>query len=513
MMADPVAYRGLCSQFERLHNLDHLLALAAWDRMTMMPRGGAKARADAISELDSLMREMRADARIGQLLGDASKENLGVLEARNLALMQRAYGEATEVPPDLARARSDYRSESLTAWEEARERNDWKTFSAAWSKLVSVEREIAAIKASSLQNSRGCYDACLDAHVEGLRWVKVEVWFEDLLEWLPALRSDALQLARDGSPQVLEGPFPEAKQRDLSQAVMQELGFDFSGGRLDVSVHPFTGGVPDDVRLTTRYREDSFLEAVVATVHETGHALYQQNLPAALRGLPVGEAQSAGMHEGQALFYERELSCEPRVAREIARLASDHLFSGATLKVEEFLRHRHALRNTPIRVEADALAYPLHIILRSRIECALIEERCEVDDVPDLWAEYSRDLLGMEPEENLARGVLQDIHWAHGLIGYFPTYVMGAMIAAQLFEAFSRSDMAIGAADSKEVCDAARDWLSEQVWSKGASASFDAILRDATGEPLGTKALRRSLTSKYCSKPENTVQTAIRTAS
>ena len=278
---------------------------------------------------------------------------------------------------------------------------------------------------------------------------------------------------------------------------MQLLGFDFEGGRLDESTHPFSGGVPEDTRLTTRYREDDFVQSLMGTIHETGHARYEQGLPREWLTQPVSQARSMGLHESQSLSFEMQLGRSKEFVALLApRLAA---FFGAQAAFEPPALYRLLTRVEPglIRVDADELSYPAHVILRYRLERNLIEGKVEADDIPALWDESMQALLGLDTRGNFKDGCMQDVHWSEGAFGYFPCYTLGAMYAAQWFAAIRRAhpdlDARIARADFCPVF----DWLRDNIWSQGSRWSTDELARRASGEPLNTAHFRRHLEARY----------------
>jgi carboxypeptidase Taq len=279
--------------------------------------------------------------------------------------------------------------------------------------------------------------------------------------------------------------------------VMRLLGFDFEGGRHDVSTHPFSGGVPEDVRLTTRFRGDEFLQSLKGTIHETGHGRYEQNLPRELLGQPVAEARSMGLHESQSLSFEMQLGCHPGFVACIAPLVREAF--GEQPAFEAVNLHRMLTRVRPafIRVDADEVTYPAHVILRFEIERGLIEGEYRVDDIPALWDERMQALLGVDTRGNFRDGPMQDVHWPEGLFGYFACYTLGAMYAAQWFAAMRRAtpdlDARLHAGDFAPVF----DWLRNNIWRQGSLWTTDELAIRASGEPLNPAHFRAHLEARY----------------
>lgn len=489
------AYDALKAHRRRIYNLDHLQAMASWDRLTNMPSGGAGARAAAQGELAALVQRMASEPQLETLLADAGRETLDEAAAADVALMLHEQRRARAVPDALVRRRSELAGAGMQAWGEARAANDWTRFAPALAPLVACVAEIGDRIGDALGLSR--YDALLDGFDRGLRIETVRALFGDVAGWLPAMVRQAT--ARQAAEPVisLEGPFDPERQRALCAEVMTTLGFDFARGRLDTSAHPFTGGTPEDVRLTTRYRDDQVLPALLGIIHETGHGRYQAGLPRERLGQALGEPCSAAMHEAQALSFERQLApthgfvavLSPLL---IAAFGDQPGFAPANLR-------RLMTRVSPgaIRVEADEMTYAAHVMLRVEIEADLIDGRIGVDDIPLRWDAAMDGLLGIDTRGEFTRGPLQDVHWAQGMFGYFPAYLLGAMIAAQLVDAFRRTRPDDDLAREAETLDGLPDWLALHVWSKGSIGTTGQLVEAATGRPLSASALHTHLTRRY----------------
>jgi len=303
--------------------------------------------------------------------------------------------------------------------------------------------------------------------------------------------------AQQPAPLPLEGPFPIAKQEALARKLMAAVGFDFEHGRLDVSLHPFCGGVPDDVRITTRYNEDDFMSALMGVLHETGHAMYERGLPRDWRLQPVGEARGMAMHESQSLLVEMQASRSREFVAWLAPLVREAFgASGPAWEADNLLRHYNKVEPDFIRVDADEVTYPAHVILRYRLEKALIAGEMELEALPTEWNKGLKELLGITPPDDRL-GCLQDIHWYDGAWGYFPTYTLGAMTAAQLFAAAKKAHPEIPAALGQGNFAPLMGWLRQHVHSQASSAGFEEIVAKATGEPLNPKVFEAHLKARY----------------
>ncbi|MFY7982839.1 MAG: carboxypeptidase M32, partial [Burkholderiaceae bacterium] len=343
------AYDALVAHHRRVHDLEHLQAIATWDRMTHMPSAGGTARAAAQAALAVLIKQLQADPKLVQQFEAAAHEPLLGDAALNLARMRQARLIEAAIPAALAERRELATGAAMQAWGKARQDNDWATFAEAWAPVVAVTRE----SAERLGDALGLQpmDALLERWEPGLRMARVKALFSQVQGWLPPLLEQAL-VARANAPQPLEpvGPFPAAAQQRLCEQVISLLGFDFDAGRLDTTQHPFTGGVPEDVRMATRFDEANFLPALMGTIHETGHARYQQNLPRAWLGQPLAGPHSAALHEGQALIFERQLAPEPAFCELLAPLLRQAFGSQPAFEPDNLVRLMRRIRPGPIRV-------------------------------------------------------------------------------------------------------------------------------------------------------------------
>jgi carboxypeptidase Taq len=485
------------ARFARLGAVQETISMLHWDAATVMPSGGAEARGEQVAALELICHELLTDPALGAMIETAAGRNdLEPWRRATVAEMRRQWLHATAVPGDLVTALAKASLECEQIWRKARPANDFALVKPALGRLLDLTRQSAAAKAEKFGVGR--YDALLDSYEPGGAAAEIDRQFAELGAFLPELIGAALgrQAAR-AAPIRPEGPFPVEAQRRLGETLMAALGFDFAHGRLDVSAHPFSGGTPDDTRITTRYSEDDFSRAMMGVLHETGHALYERGLPAAWRRQPVGTARGMSLHESQSLLIEMQ-ACRSREFMEyLAPLARD-AFGGQGPAWEPENLHRLALRVERgfIRVDADEVTYPAHVILRYRLERALIEDRMRLDDLPGAWRDGMREFLGVTPDDD-RDGCLQDIHWYGGAWGYFPTYTLGAMTAAQLFDAATRADPAIRPALAKGDFTPLLAWLRPNIHERASSASTAEIIEDATGKPLDVQVFRRHLEERY----------------
>ena len=489
------AYANLTRTFQRLSRFGHLAAITGWDMQTMMPAGGSRARGEALAELSVLRHEILTAKQVGEWLDQAKQEDLDDVAQANLYEMHRAWQQASLLPASLVEAKSIAGSRCEHAWRQQRPANDWQGFAANLKEVVKLSREEAEIRAQANGCSR--YDALLDVFEPGMTSAKLDSTFGDLKQWLPELLQKIVDQQAKETVIAPVGPFPQEQQKELGLAIMKLLGFDFNAGRLDVSAHPFCGGVPQDVRITTRYKSDEFISAMMGVIHETGHARYEQNLPQQWADQPVALARSTAIHESQSLFFEKQLGRSPEFLSLIQPLAVQLLGDRPGMETTNFIALNQRVKPGLIRVDADEVSYPAHVILRYEIERALIAGEIEVDDIPTLWQEKMQHWLGINTAGNYRDGCMQDIHWTDGAFGYFPTYTLGAMYAAQLFQALKRAIPQVNELIAQGDLQPVFNWLQQNIWQHGSRFSTRQLVENATGEDLNPIWFRQHLESRY----------------
>ena len=494
------AYAELTRLQLQIYRFRHFASMGWWDRAAMMPPKGNEARAAAQAELEAHIHRLTTDARQEDLIAAADGEALDEIERANLREIRREWRLATALPESLVQAQLIAGARCEHAWRTQRKANDWKGFLPNLREVMRLAREEAQLLAEAAGVSR--YEAMLDRYEPGMTTAVLDRVFGDLRSWLPGLVAKVKE--KQARERVVEptGPFPVAKQREVSLAVVKLLGFDFEGGRLDESAHPFNGGVPEDIRMTTRYNEAGCIDSLMSTIHETGHARYEQNLPRDWLGQPIGRARSSAIHESMSLAFEMQLARGRAFVGLLAPMLARAY--GEQPAFEPGNLHRLFTRvkaQNLIRVKADECTYPLHVILRYEIERPLVEGEIECEDIPALWDEKMKALLGLDTRGNYENGCMQDVHWSEGLIGYFPTYTLGAMYAAQWFAAIRRAtpdlDRRVAAGDPG----AAFDWIRANVWSQGRRWETPEFARRASGEPLNPSHFRAHLEARYLDAP------------
>lgn len=489
------AYSNLCNTFTRLSRFSHLSAIAGWDMAAMMPPAGSKARSEALAELSVLSHQILTAKQVGEWLEQAGSEDLNDLEQANLREMRRKYQQSALLPESLVEKKSLAGARCEHAWRVQRKGNDWDGFAENLREVVRLSRQEAALRSEAAGISR--YDSLLDMYEPGMTSAKLDVLFGDLKTWLPDLLQKVVAKQQSETRIAPTGPFDIEKQRQLGLKVMGRLGFNFDAGRLDVSAHPFCGGVPEDVRITTRYNQDEFLSAMMGVIHETGHARYEQNLPKEWLGQPVSHARSMGVHESQSLLFEMQLGCSEPFLKSIYPLVIEQFGERQGLDENNFIKLNQRVQPGLIRVDADEVSYPAHVILRYEIEKALIEGEIEVEDIPALWNHKMKEYLGIDTVGNYRNGCMQDIHWTDGGFGYFPTYTLGAMYAAQLFQCANHAIPTLQADIARGDLTALFQWLQQNIWQHGSRFSTDQLIKNATGETLNPAYFRKHLESRY----------------
>lgn len=500
---DNPAYRTLCERFGNAGRLYAAKISLFWDSQTYMPKGGAWARGEQLAAIDAARRDLIAAPDADHLFGaaDIAVNGLDPAERANLREMRRLWRHDAAVPKALLMEKAREVAKAQAAWVAARQGNDYELFAKAFAALMPLNREIAAAKGDAL--GLAPYDALMDEADPGLTTAMVDPIFDDLASTLPTLLADVTE--RQASwpvPIPFGGDCSPERQRALAYTLASRVGHSTDNLRIDVAPHPFTlVGSPGDNRITVRFDAKNIRFAIMATLHESGHALYEAGLPARYAFFPVGAPRGATAHESQSLMVEMQAS---RSREFLSWLAPqlERAFGGdpACWNVANVLNTYRRVDTGHIRIEADEISYPLHVILRYRIERALLNGDLTIADLPDAWSNLSLALLGRRPPSH-AVGCLQDIHWAAGLFGYFPNYALGATFAAQLFESAVRDDPAVLTSLSDGDFAPYRAWVGPRIHARGSQVPFAELVVDATAAPLSAESLKRHLRRRYLEEP------------
>ncbi len=424
------AWDRLVPKISEMEDLASALRLMHWDQLVMMPGRGAQARARGIATVQTLLHERLIDPEVGALLDELrNDESLDDERKAHVRVLAREHFNAVKVPPELVRELGELEGLSYHAWTQARPASDFSLLQPHLARMVELKKQEA--DALGWEDER--YDALLDQYEPEMRTGEVEAMFGELTGGLKPVIEQVLPEAGT-PPEFLSQSYEPARQEAFCRTLVERLGFDFEGGRLDTSPHPFTSRIqPGDVRQTTRADPKDLLMSIYAVLHETGHALYEQGIPERLHHLPAGHVPSLGMHESQSRLWENHVGRSRSFSDFLLRQLKEQWPGEVGMaSPEEFYRGVNLPRRSLIRVTADELTYNLHVALRFELEAALFRDELEVGDLPDAWDAGMEKHVGVRPA-NHAEGVLQDMHWSLGSFGYFPTYTLGTLYAAAFF--------------------------------------------------------------------------------
>ncbi len=473
------------------------LSIMYWDMRTGAPKKGIPARSEAVGTLSSELFKMSVSKEMGDYLEELGnkKDSLEPVLLKTVEVVKEEYDRSEKIPAEEYREFVVLTSQSESVWEEAKDKADFDLFLPYLEKVVATTKKFIGYWGVKDGNP---YNTLLDQYEPGMTTDIIDGVFDQLKETIVPLVKKISESGTQPDTSFLFKQFPKESQKAFSHEILKQLGYDFEAGRLDETVHPFATGINiGDVRITTKYDENDFRSAVFGTIHECGHALYEQNIDKELDGLPVADGTSMGIHESQSLFYEQFIGHNEKFWTynfDLLKSQSPEQFTGVSL--EEFLRAINYSQPSLIRIEADELTYPLHIMIRYEIEKGLFNGDFEVKDLPQIWNDKYEEYLGVRPENN-GEGVLQDVHWAGGAFGYFPSYALGYMYAAQLKVAMLKDLPHFDELCEKGEFSPILDWLTEHVHKFGKMKKPLEIIRDTTGEGLNANYLANYLSEKY----------------
>ncbi|WP_415075348.1 carboxypeptidase M32 [Legionella sp.] len=476
------AYQQLEQHFKKYYDFEHLASIVSWDEATMMPAGGGQARAEALATLSAVQHEWLTDKKVGELIKQAKDLQLSEWQQRNVYWIEKQYQQATCIPVHLVEEFTNQSLICVQAWRNLRAQNDWQSFKPYLKKLFAQVKTIAEIKSQLFAKSP--FDIVIDEYSPDLDSKTITPIFNVLKQELPTLIPQIIEKQQSRSIKPITGVFAAEKQKQLGMEIMSRLGFDFGHGRLDVSHHPFCGGMPTDVRITTRYRNHEFLSSLMAINHETGHGLYKQGLLPEWLAQPVGHALGMAVHESQSLFMEMQVCRSFEFMHYLVPLVKKYFNDAEHINAENLYYHYTKVKPDFIRVDADEVTYPLHIILRYEIEQQLFADDISIDDLPEVWNIYMQKYLGLSTKDNDQNGVMQDVHWPSGSFGYFPAYTFGALIAAQLFAAMKKEIPDIKKQIKQGEFNALVQWLRKHIHQKARLLHYQELIHQATGEKL-----------------------------
>ncbi|MCS6858564.1 MAG: carboxypeptidase M32, partial [Sandaracinaceae bacterium] len=471
-----MSWKELVEHLKEIEVLESIAATLGWDEQTYMPKKAVTLRGSQMGLLAKLIHERRTDPRIESWLeGLDTSDPVQAACARNLG---RLYRREKRVPPTIVEALAKARSEGFRAWLEAKARSDWGLFLPALDRLIRLVRE----RAQAIDPTRHPYEVLLEDYEPGitLDWL-TQVFTRLKGELMPLID----EITKKPPFEAIDDPVPLPLQWQLSHRVAQALGFDFDGGRLDHSEHPFsTGQGYGDVRMTTHLKERDVLGGLGSTIHETGHALYEQGLPHELSGTTVREGASFGLHESQSRFWENIIARSKPFAIFLSRTMSELWKADCPARLrdpEAIHRAQNRVERTLIRTQADELTYNIHIIIRFEIEKALFEDALEAAEIPRVWNEKYQAYLGVVPP-TVSQGPLQDVHWSEGLFGYFPSYTLGNIYAASLAKQMEVDIPSMWVDVENGDFSKILAWLRERIHQKGHIEETPSIIKQAVGE-------------------------------
>jgi carboxypeptidase Taq len=498
MSAPP--YKQLEQEFKRLHAFRGSLSLLRWDAAVMMPRGSADVRGEQLAALETEYHALLTAPRITRLM-DRAQANIQVLsdwQIANLREMRRQRDHAIATPVSLISRLTKAASRAEARWLEARQQGKFELFAPHLEEVVNLVRDKAALLGQALNLAP--YDALVDEFSPGITTADIDAMFKALSRRLPSLIREAIAVQESRPPLALTGKFPPSKQKALIVEVMKAVGFPFDRGRLDESEHPFTEGVSGDM---TRIDPNDVFSGLLGALHETGHAMYDLGLPQEWRDQPVGRDRGMALEESQSLLIEMTVCRSRPFVQYVQPLLAKHFgVGGPEWNAENVYAHLNRVKRGLIRVDADELTYPLHIMLRYELEKQLLSGELAVRNLPEAWNAGMEQRLGIRPSGDV-EGCLQDIHWAVGSFGYFPSYALGAVIAAQLYDSLRADVPALDEQLARGEFSGLLDWLRTQVYSLGSKMLVQDLLKGATGKPLSATSFIRYVEAKYLESAEN----------
>jgi carboxypeptidase Taq len=490
------SYLKLKDTFKQLADVSAAQSILGWDEAVMMPVGAGEERGNTLAALDGMAKKFLVNTKNKKLLADAKQAgNRSEWDEANFKLMEKSFILDACIPHKLAEKIVLQSTACEQAWRQLRSQNNWREFRPYLEAVFKSVKEIARRRGEVLQLSP--YDAMLDQYAPGFNEAGIDHIFSGLKEKIPALIQKITAKQSEDIVQVPQGPFDIQKQKELGMTAMTAMQFDFQRGRLDESHHPFCGGTPSDVRITTRYNENEFMSSLQGVCHETGHGLYEQGLPREWLSQPVGHIHSMAMHESQSLLMEKEVCCSesffkflhPHIVQQFGSqdaFEPNNLYKLVTRVIPDF-----------IRVDADEVTYQMHIVLRYELEKSLFAGDISIKDLPEHWDALMQKYLGISTHKNYKDGVMQDVHWPSGAFGYFPAYALGRMIAAQFFASFLKAEPEFFEDLERGDFSLLKTWLNENIYSQASLRTPNDLLMKVTGSALDPEYFIKHVQRRY----------------
>lgn len=500
MATVPASYTQLCLMMREAGHLNAVAALVGWDQETYMPPAAAAGRAEQASLLAGIVHVKRTSPRVGELLAACEADDTlmkpGSENAANVREMRRDFDRATRLPAELVAELAKVGSQAQEVWKQAREKSDWAMFAPWMERMFTLMKRKA--ECYGVAAGGEAYDALVDEYEPGATAATLEATFTPLRASLTELLAKVAEKGTTPSEKPLKLKLDPASQHAFGQFVLKSCGFDLRAGRLDVTTHPFCSGIgPGDTRLTTRYREEKFTDALYGTLHEMGHGLYEQGLPKRDHfGEPLAGDISLGIHESQSRMWENFVGRSkpfwkwalPHAKKILGKQMGKY-------DVKDYFMAVNTAKPSLIRVEADEATYNLHVMIRFEIERALLSGAMKVKDVPSEWNRRYTEYLGVKVPDN-RRGCLQDVHWSFGLVGYFPTYTLGNLYAAQFWEKISADLPDLQKQIGKGKFDDLKTWLNEKIHKHGRRYRAGELCKRVTGKDLSAQPLLKHLSDR-----------------
>lgn len=480
---------------KKMQNYSEALSVIYWDMRTGAPRKGLEQRAEVIGTLSAELFALQTSDELGKILSELQNEKLDFVTQRLYEEVKKEYDESKKIPAEEFKAYTILKAKSEAAWEDAKEKSDFQIFLPYLKEVIDYQKRF--VQYWGIKNG-SAYNTLLDKYEPNMTTDMLDELFGELKATIVPLVKAIGDSTNKPDTSLLFKHFPKSGQHAASLELLKQLGYDFEAGRLDETVHPFMIGLNSgDIRITTKYDENDFRSAVFGTIHECGHALYEQNIDASLNGLPLSTGASMGIHESQSLFYENIIGRNESFWKHHYAILQKHSPEQfGNVPVDAFLKAINFSEPSLIRIEADELTYPLHIMIRYEIEREIFNGDLQAEDLPRVWNEKYEEYLGIRPQ-NDAEGVLQDMHWSDGSFGYFPSYALGFMYAAQWKHAMDQD-----IPNFDELCERGelapiKDWLTDKVHQYGALKKPNELILEGTGEALSAKYLADYLENKY----------------
>ncbi|MCF6806926.1 carboxypeptidase M32 [Thiotrichales bacterium 19S9-12] len=490
-------YQKIEDHFKKLRYLENANQILSWDEQTMMPVGGSESRNESLAYLSSLIHKKIASDHLDELIHTVDERLLDNWQKANFKWIKKRHTDAKIIPDSLVTEFTLNQKQSEQAWRKLKDKNNWQDFKPFLDKTLQSVKKIAQIKGDYYNLSS--YDVLLDDYSPGIRSNQVDLIFSQLKDQLPKLLTQILKKQASVKLIDFKQKFPIEKQQALAKELMEIIGFDFDYGRVDTAIHPFCGGTKKDIRITARYNEDEFISSVMAICHETGHAMYELQLPSKWQYQPVGDALGMSVHESQSLLVEMHASRSYEFMRVLSKLLEKYFGSNKAFEAENLYQHYRLVRPGLIRVDADEVTYPLHVILRYELEKALINDEISLDDLAYLWDEKMKAYLNLDTKGDYKNTVMQDVHWPAGLFGYFPAYALGSLLASQLYESALSAKPNIPESIGLSNFSPLMTWLKTHIHSKASLLDFNSLVEQATAKPFSADSYLEHIKKRYLS--------------